>query len=224
MKPPTETTIHINSAGCTENLLDGAILKKMALSADYTFTDDPRVADLIVYNTCAFKKKQEDNSIRTIERLQRLKKEGARLIVCGCIVRINKERLDDIFDGFSFAPTKLEEFYEVIGPGPSGRVAEAHAIPAEFFATQQFGRGFIDRVYRVKRFCRRKLKINLLPNFDILDFLGDVNTLFIRMARGCSNRYGYCAVRFAQGKLVSHPFAEIIETLKTGPADFLIGS
>lgn len=207
-------TVYINSAGCNENLLDGEILKSIVRNANLSLIDDPKIADLIVYNTCAFKKRQEDITIRTIKKLQRIKKSGAELIVCGCVVAINRERLQKVFEGASFVPFELRRFLTIIGTKGIEQVEEVNHIGRASFSTQIFGRSLIDKIYLVKSALKKISGIDFLPNFDILDFLGDENTFFLRISRGCLNKCGYCAVRFAQGPLVSMLPQRVLENVK----------
>ncbi len=212
-------TIYVNSAGCTENIIDGAIIKRISASADYSFIDDPQKADLIVFNTCAFKRKQEDRSIRMIKHYQNIKKKNARLVVCGCLVMINKERLDSVFQGVKVSPTDLNTFYEVVDLPVSNDVREVSFITKDISDKEMFGvRASIEHIYRLKRSARKWLKINILPNFDLLEYIGDESTWYVRIARGCINSCGYCAIRFAQGRLKSQPLQSVLDTVKVGIA------
>jgi threonylcarbamoyladenosine tRNA methylthiotransferase CDKAL1 len=210
-------SVFINSVGCTENIIDGAIMKKIAESANYTFTNDPRGADLIILNTCAFKKGQEDLSTKLIEKYHEIKKDGARLVVTGCLVNINRERLDSVFSGTSFAPAELNELYPIVDLPKKDGVAEVHFIPEDIANQEMFGqRATIEKVYRLRAWFKSTLKISLLPNFDLLEYIGDARTLYVRIARGCPNNCGYCAVRLAQGKLTSQPTDAIVQAIKEG--------
>jgi MiaB/RimO family radical SAM methylthiotransferase len=209
--------IYIYSAGCTENIIDGTIMKNIAESNNYVICNDPKKADLIVFNTCAAKKRLEDLSVNLIQKYQEIKGEDAKLVICGCLVKINKQRLDNIFNGTSFSPTELENFYEVIGLDKPERIEEANYIPKDISDSQMFGaRAIIEKIYGIKKWFKKRFNLKVLPNFNLLEYIGDENTLYVRIARGCPNQCGYCAVRFAQGKLVSHPMAEILENIKRG--------
>jgi len=95
-------------------------------------------------------------------------------------------------------------------------MAEANCISEESFSTQIFKRPLLDKVYAVKAWSRRTLGVNLLPEFNILDFLGDKSAFFLRIARGCINSCTYCAVRFAQGPLISMPLEIVLAKVSQG--------
>jgi MiaB/RimO family radical SAM methylthiotransferase len=205
-------------------------MKNVAESNGYQFTLDPKSADLIVFNTCAFKKKQEDLCVKKIKKYEDIKKDGAEIVVCGCLVDINRERLDNVFNGTSFGPTQLKTFYDVIDHPTPETVEEAHHITREISDSEMFGtRAFIEKIYAVKDFFKRKFHIRILPNFNLFDYIGDENTLYVRISRGCLNQCGYCAIRYAQGKLQSRPADTILKTVEEGIAEgydkiFLIGT
>jgi len=222
--------VFIDSVGCSENIIDGAILKNVAISHGYELSSDPREADLIIYNTCAFKQHQEDLCLKEIRHFQGIKKDGAELVVCGCLVSINKKRLDEIFSGFSFPPTDLIQIYSALQSPAPERIEEAYFIPRDVAAEEMFGaREKVERVYRIKEYLKRKTGVNFLPNFDYFDYIGDDRTVFVRVSRGCLNSCSYCAIRFAQGKLQSVPSGLILQAIRKGVSSgynrvFLIGT
>jgi MiaB/RimO family radical SAM methylthiotransferase len=90
-------------------------------------------------------------------------------------------------------------------------------------------RAFVEKIYGLKDFFRKKIGLKVLPNLNFFDFIGDRDTVYVRISRGCQNSCGYCAIRFAQGRLVSQPFDSIIDAVRDGVAQgykkvFLIGT
>ena len=223
-------TIFIDSTGCTENIIDGAIIKNIAEADGYLQTKNPAEADLIVFNTCAFKQKQEDLCIKQIMGYEKIKKEDAKIVVCGCLVGINKEKLDHYFQGPSFGPTDLKKFYDIVNTGEIGKINEEHHITRDIAEREMFGtRALAERIYDIKKYLKKKIRINFLPNFNVYDYIGDEKTLYVRISRGCMNNCGYCAIRFAQGRLVSQPTEEILATIQKGIKEgydkvFLVGT
>ena len=227
---PAKKTFFIESVGCAENIIDGAILKNIAVLHGLERIKDPSKADLIVFNTCAFKQKQEDLCVEKIKKYQQIKKKDAEVIVCGCLTEINTEKLKSVFDGVHFSPRNLDRFYGLIDPNHPQKVEEVHHILREDAESQMFGvRSYIEKIYDLKRFFKNRFHLNILPNFNIFDYIGDENTLYVRISRGCLNQCGYCAIRFAQGPLVSQPMEAIVRTIEKGVAEgykkvFLIGT
>lgn len=77
--------IHLVSLGCDKNLCDSEKILSLSLKEGYEFTDDPSEADCIVVNTCAFILDAQQESVDTVLELSEQKKEGAKLIVTGCL-------------------------------------------------------------------------------------------------------------------------------------------
>jgi tRNA A37 methylthiotransferase MiaB len=210
-------TIFIDSAGCTENIIDGAIIKNIAETEGYVHIKNPDEADMIIFNTCAFKQKQEDLCIKKLMEYEKIKKENAKIVVCGCLVGINKAKLDSFFNGPTFNSSELKKFYDLLNIEEPEKVEEEHHITREISDHEMFGtRAFIERIYSIKKYLKKKTNIDFLPNFNLYNYIGDENTLYIRIARGCMNSCGYCAIRFAQGPLVSRPMEEILGTIRKG--------
>ena len=78
-------TFHLISLGCDKNLSDSEKILKMAVDAGYEISDEPSRADVILINTCAFILDAQDESVQTILEMADAKKEGAELIVAGCL-------------------------------------------------------------------------------------------------------------------------------------------
>jgi threonylcarbamoyladenosine tRNA methylthiotransferase MtaB len=73
-------------------------------------------ADLILYSTCGFTTAAEDLAIETLNRIQKEKKPGAKLIVCGCLPEINPHRLSQVFNGDMFGPRSYERLNDILRP------------------------------------------------------------------------------------------------------------
>jgi tRNA-2-methylthio-N6-dimethylallyladenosine synthase len=226
----TKRTFFIDSVGCTYNIIDGAILKNIAEASGLEFTPDPSRADLIVFNTCAFKQKQEDLCFSRLAHYEKIKKSGAEILVCGCLTEISPEKLRSAFGGIAFAPKNLDAFNGYLKPGQPHEIEEAHLITRDISDSQMFGqRALVEKVYDAKAWLLRKWHIRVFPNFNVFDYIGDENTLFVRISRGCLNQCGYCAIRFAQGRLVSQPMEAVLGVIRQGIADgfkkiFLVGT
>jgi len=75
----------IETLGCPKNQVDSDKLVGTLLADGMTATDDPGAADLVVVNTCAFIEEARQESIETILSLDGQRRDGARLVVTGCM-------------------------------------------------------------------------------------------------------------------------------------------
>ncbi|MCI0501405.1 MAG: 30S ribosomal protein S12 methylthiotransferase RimO [Epsilonproteobacteria bacterium] len=98
-----EKKLHLVSLGCTKNLIDSEVM--LGRLKDYTMTDIPSEADLIIVNTCGFIESAKEESLNTIFTLHDMRKESSVLVMAGCLSQRYKEELQeglsevDIFTG-----------------------------------------------------------------------------------------------------------------------------
>ncbi|MCM8823800.1 MAG: 30S ribosomal protein S12 methylthiotransferase RimO, partial [Candidatus Omnitrophica bacterium] len=82
-------TISIISLGCFRNSYDSEIILNNFINNGYVLKEKANKLDILIINTCGFIKEAKKESLETIERAIRLKKDGKvkRLIVMGCLVQ-----------------------------------------------------------------------------------------------------------------------------------------
>jgi ribosomal protein S12 methylthiotransferase len=76
---------YVETLGCPKNQVDSDKLIGTLLADGMRPTDDAADADLVVVNTCAFIEDARQESIDTILGLEQQKRDGARLVVTGCM-------------------------------------------------------------------------------------------------------------------------------------------
>ena len=76
---------YLETLGCPKNQVDSDKLAGTMLADGLVGTDDPEQADLVVVNTCAFIAQARQESIEVILALDDRRKDGARLVVTGCM-------------------------------------------------------------------------------------------------------------------------------------------
>ena len=80
-----EGTYHLVTLGCPKNQVDSDKLAGTLVADGMAPTASPDEADLIVVNTCAFIADARQESIDTVLALSDLRRDGARLVVTGCM-------------------------------------------------------------------------------------------------------------------------------------------
>lgn len=75
--------LHLISLGCTKNLVDSEVM--LGRLSELTLSDEVGEADVIIVNTCGFIHSAKQESIGEILRVAGEKKEGAILVVSGCL-------------------------------------------------------------------------------------------------------------------------------------------
>ena len=77
--------LFIETLGCAMNVRDSEhMIAELNASEGYELTTDAREADLIMINTCSVREKPVHKLFSELGVFNRLKKEGAKIGVCGC--------------------------------------------------------------------------------------------------------------------------------------------
>ncbi|NQW32997.1 MAG: radical SAM protein, partial [Acidimicrobiaceae bacterium] len=78
-------SFYLESLGCPKNDVDSDKIIGTLLLDGLIRTDDVSLADLVVVNTCAFIEDARRESIDTVLALSKQRKDGARVVVTGCM-------------------------------------------------------------------------------------------------------------------------------------------
>lgn len=95
--------LHIVSLGCNKNLVDTEVM--LGRLQNYSMTQSPDEADVIIVNTCGFIDAAKEESINTVLGLHDQRKDDSLLVMAGCLSERYKEELSqelteiDIFTG-----------------------------------------------------------------------------------------------------------------------------
>lgn len=204
---------------CTRRNADSQKIYDWMTVNGWDFIPDVTAADVVILCTCAATEVSEGQTVYNLKDILARKSDAARLIVTGCLPKINPERLSELGSFEIVNPTSLEDFDTLLGAKVSIReipedgaivvpdfVAEAESPTAKLKRLAQefkFDFGFIQS--RMKRFGKRFSKgPALAPPFDI------------RISKGCLGNCTYCGIRFAIGRLQSRPPGEIVEQFREG--------
>jgi ribosomal protein S12 methylthiotransferase len=87
----------LHTLGCPKNQVDSDKLVGTLEADGYRSANDPSEADLLVVNTCAFIEAARQESVDTVLELARLRRQGSRLVVTGCLAeRYGQELVDSL--------------------------------------------------------------------------------------------------------------------------------
>lgn len=77
--------VFIETMGCAMNEHDSErMLAELRAKEGYAPTNDPTLADLILINTCSVREKPERKLFSEIGQYSKLRKDGAKIGICGC--------------------------------------------------------------------------------------------------------------------------------------------
>jgi len=106
--------IYIEGYGCSLNQADTEAIISLLKSNGFKIYKDFREADIIIINTCAVKVPTELKMLRRIKSLKNECKK-AKLIVFGCLSRINPEAVRRIGKEIILVEPKLSKLCEILG-------------------------------------------------------------------------------------------------------------
>ena len=188
--------------GCHRRLLDAKKFLNYFRANGYKIVSNPGRADFILVNTCAFKKEQEDFAVKKIQKLKKYKK---KLIVCGCLPKINKERLIKIFDGPTFTPGSIEKIDELFHSQIKfNALADANFLYKPHFLSPSHFQDIFQFNSKFFIFAAKHLKKQIEGKYHI------------RISWGCLGSCSYCNIRKAIGTLKSKPMEKCLEEFKNG--------
>jgi tRNA-2-methylthio-N6-dimethylallyladenosine synthase len=81
----SQKLLYIETLGCAMNVRDSEhIIAELTEKDNYALTTSPKDADLIIINTCSVREKPVQKLFSEIGVFKKLKKDGAKIGVCGC--------------------------------------------------------------------------------------------------------------------------------------------
>jgi len=205
--------------GCPENRIDAARLQKLFRKANWSVVDDYREADVVLFVACGLTNVNEDFSMRVIEEILGGRRPGAKLVVCGCLPKINPDRLKKAYDGLTFGSDECGKLAGLLGltPDPTSvfanRLLPRTELGCERRTPLRRVRSLLDPTHHERRMTnalRRRIK-------DEVNVYGP-NTFCIKVSTGCLSACTFCAVRFARGRLRSKSEEQIVEEFRRGVA------
>lgn len=88
-------TYFLETLGCPKNQVDSDKLEGRFAADGLTLVDSPDEADIVVVNTCAFIDEARQESVDTILSLSDQRREGAKLVVTGCMAERHGDEIAD---------------------------------------------------------------------------------------------------------------------------------
>jgi len=199
------------SLGCPKNLVDSEVMMGMLSQAGAQLTPRTEDADVIVVNTCSFIDSAQQESVNTILEMAKLKREGRRLVVAGCLVERFRNEIQK----------NIPEVDAVVGTGELDKILSAAGVasaqdpasPFKILASRPEG----DHRAAQGRFSREGWDGAIA---DLPNYLYDENTprvlatprhtAYIKIAEGCDHPCTFCIIPQLRGQFRSRRFESVI--------------
>jgi len=194
-------TYFLASAGCPRRAVDSQKIADYLETNNLEYTQDFKHADLIIVSTCAALKSREDLSKTAVTWYQEQKRQDAKIVVAGCLGKINPEVKKEFAEVAFISPREIDTLDDLIAakvrfkdiPDPN----QIGSFPL-----------FPDKRERQAKGDRLNKRLDL--DYEKKDLFT------LRVATGCLGNCSYCAVKFAVGELESKPVDAIVNEFKSG--------
>lgn len=181
----------VETLGCPKNQVDSDKIGGQLLADGLVPAAAVTDADLVVVNTCGFIEEARQESIETVMALADARRDGARLVVTGCMAERYGDELASALDGAGVlvGSDAVAGFGVPVTLAP-GRGARSLAVRAE-------GVGAAGAV----------------PAFDLLNLPrppARVPWAYVKVAEGCDRSCGFCAIPSFRGPQRSRHLADVV--------------
>lgn len=201
---------YIENGGCIEGQLSSTYVKQFFEKNGLNITIDLKQADLVVFYACGLTMEREKESLNRVKQIQSVMKPTARLVVWGCLVKINPQSLLKIYDGPLVGPTDIRFFKDLLKfEKKQFDILEIAGAENILVPSGDSEKQYIDPLTD---------KLLLLEN-DWDRFWGRArkNIKFvIRVAEGCTGGCTYCSEKCAFGSIKSRPIENITSDFRVG--------
>lgn len=196
------------SISCEDRQLELNQIKEFLIANNFSITTKIKEADLIVFSTCAFAKEMEKYSLKLLRKIESEKKHGAKLVVCGCLPKINKKTLDE-FNCIKFGPDKLHKINDVINAKRRIKnICYTNSLAPPYTRTPK--RRIFEYIHKI-----------LFQN-------NIYNQFYIKISTGCLENCSFCVHKRAIGNVRSKPInliiKEFIDGLEKGYKQFYLAA
>lgn len=177
-------TIYFISLGCPKNLVDSEVMLGLLAGNGYSFVEEPKDADIIIINTCAFIEDAKKEAIDTILEMGEVKKGGKckMLVVAGCLPQRYQDELTKL----------LPEVDLFIGAGEFSRIAEL---------LKEFGEKKVVIDKPTYLYNHTTPRIQVTPP----------HAAYIKIAEGCFHPCSFCVIPKIRGGYRSRKMGSIVE-------------
>ena len=173
-------TYFLETLGCPKNQVDSDKLEGTLVADGLRSTDSVEDADVVVVNTCAFIDEARQESVETILALSEQRRDGARLIVTGCMAERHGDEL----------AAELPEIDHIAPFGAAlATTAPSAAVPVTLGATR-----------RAPDFDL----LNLPRPASLRPWA------YVKIAEGCDRACGFCAIPTFRGPQRSRSIEQIL--------------
>jgi ribosomal protein S12 methylthiotransferase len=171
----------LQTLGCPKNQVDSDKLEGHLAGQGYRRASSAGEADLVVVNTCAFIESARQESIDTVLELADQRREGARLVVTGCMAERYGDELAEALPEVDLVAGFGVEVSTTTSPVPVSLNLTARPRPSKGFDLLELARP-----------------------------ASEMPWAYVKVAEGCDRICGFCAIPSFRGKQRSRSTEEVM--------------
>lgn len=180
--------VYIKTFGCQMNEHDSERMLGILSSKGFVEVEEPKKADIIIFNTCAIREKAEQKFLSSIGKIRYLKRKKPKLkvIVAGCSAQIQGQAL----------LKKMPFIDHIIGPDNIDKIEKIINDLSD----------------------ERKIILEENPLIHLMDLPAlrhDRVKAWVNIIYGCNNFCSYCVVPFSRGRERSRPASLILKEIRS---------
>lgn len=181
--------VYIETYGCSANQNNSEIIKGILASSGYQITNNEKIADILIINTCIVKGKTETKIKRRIQDLSRLYKDKL-MIIAGCMPETDKESL-----------LKINPKLLLLGINHTKDIVRLIKDYYENNLDENKTNFYLSKQKEEKIFCPK------IPNNKLISI--------IQISEGCLGDCSYCKTKLVKKELFSYPQEKIIKQIES---------
>lgn len=175
---------YIQTFGCQMNVYDSMRIESALLQNDFYKTEDIKIADLIILNTCSVREKASNKVFSALGRIRKIKKKNALFGIIGCVAKEEGEhaflRIPEL--NFVLGPQSYHKLIDIINN------KETKILNINLSGLEKF-----DEMPRL---------------------INSSNIAYIPIQEGCNHVCSYCIVPYTRGREISRSFDDVIKDVK----------
>jgi threonylcarbamoyladenosine tRNA methylthiotransferase CDKAL1 len=209
----SDSSVYITANGCPENRIDSARVTEFFRANGWKINSDFKKADIIFFNACGFTKDTEKHSFSIINYLKSKKNPSTELMVWGCLPKINKSCVQEIYQGITFGSDDLEQLDKMFAFEKKAKNIHANFLIPRFNYGKEDG---YPKDSRDRGILASLLKfMKKYPVARVINVYGP-DIFPIKVSTGCLNACSYCGIKLSRGNVKSKSIDSIIEEVKKG--------
>jgi ribosomal protein S12 methylthiotransferase len=188
----SKAAVYFVSLGCPKNLVDSQVMLGLLEKDQYSVTQQPEDAEVIIVNTCSFIQASQEESIETILEMAQYKESGKCkvLVASGCLPQRYAKELEK----------DMPEVDLFIGTGQYQRITElldTHGKALEAGAALPT-RSYIDQPAFIH------------TETDPRVHTGASFSAYLKLSEGCNRRCAFCIIPKLRGNVRSRTVASLV--------------